>query len=101
LLKAYKVRLDLDEEQKGMFTKVFGCYRYCYNSLLEHKENYYSINKKSEPLKEQQHWFQHNLLKSEVFLKEFNTNILKYDLIVVEDAYSNFFKKNKGKPKFK
>jgi putative transposase len=101
LLKAYKVRLDLDESQKVMFTKVFGCYRYCYNNLIAHKEDYYKTNKKSEPLKEQQSWFQHNLLKSEEFLKEFNTNILKHALNVAEDAYSNFFKKNKGKPRFK
>jgi putative transposase len=100
MLKSLKVRIYLNKEQEILFNKLFGCYRFTYNQLLNYKQNMYkeNINISSNELSK---YFHSDLVKHNEFLQEFNSNILKYSINIIHNSYVNFFKHTSGFPKFK
>jgi putative transposase len=103
MLKAIKIRLYPNNGQEIYINKLLGSYRYIYNNCLNKKINSYKDNKISENLTTLGKYFHNELLKNEelIWLKEHNTKVLKQSIINMLDAYSNFFKKGNGFPKFK
>lgn len=45
MLKAYKFRIYLNEEQKVYLSKTFGCTRFVYNKMLADRMKSYEENK--------------------------------------------------------
>lgn len=100
MLKSYRYRLYPTEDQKGVLAKTFGCCRFVYNwGLSERKKSYqeekkatstYSLIKRLPELK-----------KQHPFLCEVNAQALQFALRNLDEAFGNFFKKEKGFPKFK
>ena len=96
--KAYKFRLEPNEEQKSLLAKHFGCTRFVYNHFLSerkaqydetHKsDNYYAQAKKLTELKKD---------GEHAWLNEINSQTLQHALRHLETAYVNFFR---GKAKF-
>ena len=78
-MKVLNVRIYPNEEQQLNLSKLFGCYRVVYNTLLDYKISEYQINKRNVSSKELQKYFHSVVLKdsNKIFLKEFNSNILK------------------------
>ena len=100
--KAYKFRLEPNEEQKSLLAKHFGCTRFVYNHFLferksqydeMHKsDNYYAQAKKLTELKKD---------KKYAWLNEINSQTLQHALRHLETAYVNFFRGNANFPNFK
>jgi putative transposase len=101
MLKAIKVRIYLDKNQQIYVGKLFGCYRYVYNTCLAKKIESYKTDKTNLNLKHLGNYFHNDLTKNQTYLTEHNTKVLKQSIINMLDAYSRFFKSKKGFPKFK
>ena len=100
MLKAFKYRLNPNEEQIVLLNKHIGASRFIYNLALETKQIAYAGNK-------------HNLscfelhsqlvdLKDELpWLKELNSQSLQQAITNLDKAYTAFFKGQNSFPKFK
>ena len=98
--RAYKFRLYPSVKQIILINKTFGCVRLVYNYYLNKKQEFYKETKESlslydciKDLKE--------LSIEKSFLKEVDSMPLRCALFDIEDSYKNFFKQNKGYPKYK
>lgn len=94
ILKAYKVRLYPNEEQKIFFAKSFGCTRFIWNKMLSDKIEYYQTTKtelKNTPAQYK---------KEFEWLKEVDSLALA-NVQQLRGAYNKFFKQGLGFPKFK
>lgn len=95
ILKAYKVRLYPNEEQKVFFAKSFGCCRFIWNRMLSDKIKYYEKTKKTL----RQYPAQYK--KEFEWLKEVDSLALSRVERNLHQAYQSFFKQGTGFPKFK
>ena len=103
MLRAVKVRLYPNNEQEQELNKVLGCYRFVYNQMLAKRKIAYETDKTSLSVTDLSKWFYGTLRKDEQYpwLKEQNTQVMKQAIRQMDGAYQNFFKHNKGFPKFK
>jgi len=102
MLKSYKYKLKPNEEQIVLLNKHFGSIRFAYNYFLNERKkeyennkntiNYYDNSKSLTELKKQEEYS---------WLNEINSQSLQHSLKCLDGAYQNFFKFNKGFPKFK
>jgi putative transposase len=102
MLKAYKYKLKPNNEQIVLLNKHFGSIRFVYNHFLNERKKEYELNQNSinyydnaktlTELKKQDEY---------CWLKEINSQSLQDSLKNLETAYKNFFRFNKGFPKFK
>lgn len=100
MLKAFKYRLNPNEEQKILLNKHIGASRFIYNLALETKQIAYAGNKHNlscfelhsqlKDLKEELPW-----------LKELNSQSLQQAITNLDKAYTAFFKGQNSFPKFK
>jgi putative transposase len=101
MLKAIKIRIYPNKDQESYISKMIGTNRFIYNKCLEYKINEYKTNKKSTSLKDT-NLYTNKYLKTEFpWIKETHSKVIQQTLINLETAYKNFFKNNKGFPKFK
>lgn len=100
--KSYKFRIYPSEFQKNIMEKNFGCVRFVYNYFLNERKNQYQKNGKSDNYCKQTKSLT-NLKKQDgyVWLNEINSQVLQQGLRRLETAYSNFFQRKSGFPKFK
>ena len=103
MLRAIKVRLYPNKEQEQELNKVLGCYRFVYNHMLAKRKTAYETDKTTISVLDLQKYFHGTLLKDEeyLWLREQNTKVMKCAIRQMDGAYQNFFKHNKGFPKFK
>ena len=103
MLRAIKVRLYPNKTQEQALNKVLGCYRFVYNHMLARKQEAYKADKTNLSLNELSKYFHHELLNDEQYawLKEQNTKVMGQSIRQMLTAYDNFFKHQKGFPKFK
>lgn len=103
ILRAIKIRLYPNKTQEQTLNKVLGCYRFVYNQMLARKQEGYNVNKINLGLRELSKYFHRELLKNEDYswLKEQNTKVMKQAIRQMLSSYDNFFKFDKGFPKFK
>ena len=98
--KAYKYRIYPNKAQRELISKTFGCCRFVYNKYLAKRIELYEENK--EAFSYVQYANDMKKLKSELeWLKEVDSTALQSSLKDLDVAYQNFFKSNKGFPKFK
>ena len=98
--KAYKYRIYPNKAQRELISKTFGCCRFVYNKYLAKRIELYEENK--EAFSYVQCANDMKKLKSELeWLKEVDSTALQSSLKDLDVAYQNFFKSNKGFPKFK
>ena len=100
--KAFKFRLDPEEDQFTLLNKHFGCTRFLYNYFLKEKQDHYQQNKSTlnynacsgvlTTLKKQEEY---------EWLGEVNSQCLQASLKNLETAFGRFFKKQSKFPKFK
>ena len=95
MYKAYKFRLYLDDNQKMLINKTFGCTRFIYNHFLNKckEEGYKKAYDMCKALKE--------LELDYPFLKEVDSTALRCSIFNLEDSYKNYFSKRSGYPSFK
>lgn len=93
--KAIKYRIYPTTEQAELFAKTFGCCRKVWNLMLSDKQTHYESNHKMLQTTPAQY-------KSEYpYLKEVDSLALANVQLNLQKAFGDFFKKNKGFPKFK
>ena len=100
--KAFKFRLDPEEDQLILLSKHFGCARFIFNRFLEEKQRYYKDNGSTlnynncsgimTDLKKQEEY---------EWLCEVNSQSLQVSLKNLETAFGNFFRKKSKFPRFK
>ena len=103
ILRAIKIRLYPNKTQEQTLNKVLGSYRFVYNQMLALKQNTYNENKTNLGLTDLSKYFHGTLLKNEQYawLKQQNTKVMKQAIRQMLTAYDNFFKLNRGFPRFK
>ena len=102
MIRAYKYRIYPNQEQETLINKHLGCSRWVYNYALAKKNKAYQDEKKNLSRFD----IQKDLptLKKQVeteWLKEVNSQSLQYSLENLDNAFTKFFKKQGGYPKFK
>lgn len=100
MLKAYKYRLYPTKQQAEFFNQTFGCVRFIYNWGLDQKisgykntgksPNYFDLAVSLPQMKKQFPW-----------LKTAPANTLQQSLRHLDNAYTNFFHRRAGFPKYK
>lgn len=100
--KAYKFRIYPTKEQKLQLAKTFGCCRFVFNYFLAKSIHDYEETGKSNSVYDNQKELT-QLKKQEefAFLKEVDSQALNYSIANLGIAYSAFFDKRSGYPKFK
>jgi len=107
MLKAFEYRISPNKDQEMFLAKHFGCTRFVYNYFLAKRIEFYTQNKNNSNKKSLNYFDTSTSLtelkKSEDYkwLKEINSQSLQMSLRNLDTAYSNFFRTNKGFPKFK
>ena len=102
IFKTYKYRIYPNSIQKELIHKHIGCARWIYNYALEKKNKFYQETKKGLSRFDIQKDLP--LLKKDEktsFLKEVNSQTLQSSLEHLDSAFTKFFKKQGGYPKFK
>jgi putative transposase len=92
-LKAYKFKLNPNQEQEILINKTLGCTRLIYNCMLYEKQEKYKNQDKTKSKTEKQY------KEKFPFLKEVDSVALQQSRIDLEKSYKNFFNKIKQKQK--
>lgn len=102
MLKSIKIRIYPDSVQKQFISKQLGSCRFIYNKLLYYKKIQYEQNKQKVSLSQLGKYLT-NLKnqKDYLFLNDVYSVCLQQSMQDLIKAYDNFFKLNKGYPKFK
>jgi putative transposase len=100
--KAFKYRLFPTDEQATQLAKTFGCARYVYNQALEHRTTAWQQEKKSIGY----HMTAAKLTEwktepEKAFLSEVSSVVLQQSLRNLDAAFTNFFDRRAGYPRFK
>ena len=105
MIKTLKVRLYPNEKQKILLEKHFGACRFVWNYFLELRTRYYAESKaKGKP--QGLNYFETcklltELKKEKQWLYEVSNPSLQQVLRKLDNAFTAFFRKNAGYPKFK
>lgn len=102
MLKAYKYKIKPNKQQQELLNKYFGCVRYVYNWGLNEKTSTYKENGKSIGYSELTKELV-NIKKQDKYewLNECPGVSLQQSLRCLDNAFTNFFRKNGKYPKFK
>lgn len=103
MLKAFKYRINPNEEQKVLLAKHFGSVRFLFNRFLNERQTAYNENNKAFSNYNLDSAKLTELKKNEEFawLKEINSQSLQFALKCLDTAYQNFFKKKADFPNYK
>lgn len=96
----YRFRIYPNNDQKELLEKHFGSCRYIYNYFLDKRISNWKLNQKSRNYYDDANELT-QLKKTLPWLKEVNSQSLQASLKNLDGAYSNFFSKRGGFPKFK
>ena len=100
IIKALKMRIYPNREQALKIDKTIGSCRYVYNHMLD--RNIKSYKRREEHLNYNQMQNLLPVIKGYIpWLKEADSQALKYACRQLDTSYKNFFKKNAKYPKFK
>lgn len=101
MLKAYKYRLFPNEAQQVQLAKSFGCTRFVYNLGLETKISAWTTANKSYSCIDLANQMKELKDTEAPWLDECPSQALQMSLRNLDNAYTNFFKRGTGFPKFK
>lgn len=100
IIKAYKTRIYPTSEQEERIKKTMDCCRYIYNHMLARNQKIYERRKEHLTYNQMQ-----NLLPEmknyQPWLREADSQALKYACRQLDDAYKRFFQKQGNFPRFK
>ena len=102
MLKAIKIQIYPDQEQKIYINKLLGSCRFVYNNCLAYKIEKYNNDKTTVGFAFLGKYLTDLKNKGEYsWLKDSHSKVLQQTLINLEYAYKSFFKNGNGFPKFK
>lgn len=100
MIKAIKVRIYPNKQQKDYIFNLIGCSRFVYNNLLAYKIEEFNTNKHNVTFGELGKKLT-NLKTTHAFLNDAHSKVLQQSIITLLDAYKRFFKNGNGFPNFK
>jgi len=101
MFKSFKYRIFPDQVQKDLMSNIFGCVRFVYNLGLETKIEAWTSAKKSYSCIDLTNQMKELKDTKAPWLAESPSQALQYSLRNLDNAYTNFFKRGVGFPKFK
>jgi len=101
MLKAYKYRIHPNQEQQEQLAKAFGCIRFVYNLGLETKIAAWTSAKKTYSCIDLANQMVELKNTDAPWLKDCPSQALQMSLRNLDNAYTNFFNRGAGFPKFK
>ena len=104
MLKSYKTEIKPTKEQIEKINKIFGACRYVYNFYISENIKSHKDNKKFITAFTFSKWLNNEFIPSnqdKKWIKEVYSKAVKQAIIHSEKAFKNFFKLNRGFPKFK
>lgn len=101
MFKTFKYRIFPDQVQKDQMSNIFGCVRFVYNLGLETKISAWTSAKKSYSCIDLTNQMKDLKDTEAPWLSESPSQALQYSLRNLDNAYTNFFKRGTGFPKFK
>jgi len=101
MLKSYKYRIYPTEAQQEQLAKAFGCARFVYNLGLETKISAWTSAKKYVDVFDLSNQMRELKSTEAPWLKDCPSQALQMSLRNLDNAYTNFFKRGSGFPKFK
>ena len=101
MLRTYKYRMYPNRRQMELLNKHFGCVRFVYNWGLEQKIKAYQTEKKTLSCFDLIKILVATLKIQNPWLKEVNSQSLQMSLRNLDNAFTNFFRKQTRFPKFK
>ncbi len=100
MLKAIKIQIYPNKEQEHYIRNLLGTSRYVYNYMLSYKINEYHNNNKSITYSQTSKKLTE--IKNEYeWMRNVHSKVIQQTLLNLDQAYKNFFKNDKGFPKFK
>jgi len=101
MLKAYKYRIYPTKSQIELIEKHFGCARFVYNYFLDFRQKEYAKGKKVGYSVTQAELTKLKKLDEYKWLNEVGSQSLQMALRNLDNAFTRFFKKDSGYPKYK
>ncbi len=104
MLKSFKTELNPTREQKAKINKTIGTCRYIYNFYLAYNKELYDSGEMFMTAKSFSVWLNHEFLPKNpeyVWIKEVSSKSVKKSMENACTAFTRFFKKQSGFPKFK
>ena len=98
--KAYKFRMYPTKDQQSKLNSFLGASRFIYNYFLNQKEQRYKKYNINYTLKDMKKDLI-SLQEEYQWLKDIDSCILRTSLEILDNSYNNFFKLNRGYPKYK
>jgi len=100
-MNSIKVRIYPNKEMTSNLNQLLGCNRFIYNELLDFKLQAYEFNKTNMISNDLSKYFHSILLPQYSFLQNFNSNILKENVLIIQNSFTSFYKGVHGFPQFK
>lgn len=101
MLKGYRYRIYPNKGQEILIGKTFGCTRFVYNKMLEHKKKVYEEEKRTLSKYDCTKYCNNELKKEYEWLKEVDKFSLENSIFNMCNAFEHFFNDGAGYPKFK
>ena len=98
--KGYKFRLYPNKTQKNLLNKILGCCRFVYNRFLTVRKESWENEKKSVSYTQTSSMLT-QLKKEMAWLNDADSIALQQSLRNLDTAYQNFFKNDRGYPRYK
>ena len=104
MLKSFKTEINPTTEQKIKIQKTIGTCRYVYNFYLAHNRELYDNGKKFMSGKSFSVWLNNEYIPNHpeyLWIKEVSSKAVKKSIEDANTAFTGFFKKRSGFPRFK
>lgn len=102
--RAYKIEINLTNEQKSKIHQTIGVSRFVYNFYIAHNKEVYEKEGRFVSGMDFSKWLNNEYIpnnQDKKWIKEVSSKSTKQAIMNGDKAFKDFFKKNKGFPKFK
>ena len=104
LKRAYKIEINPTDEQKSKIHQTIGVSRFIYNFYIAHNKEIYEKEGKFVSGMDFSKWLNNEYIpnnQDKKWIKEVSSKATKQAIMNGDKAFRDFFKKDKGFPKFK
>lgn len=104
MIKAYKTEIRLTLDQQIKINKTLGVCRYVYNFFIAHNQQRYAAGDNFMSGYAFSKWLNNEYIPNnpdKLWIKEVSSKAVKKSIMNADEAFRDFFKKEKGFPRFK
>lgn len=104
MLRSYKTEINPSKEQKEKINRTIGTCRFVYNFFIQYNKEQYALGNKFVTGFDFSKYLNNEFIPNNPefkWIKEVSSKAIKQSIMNAEQSFKNFFKLNKGFPKFK